>query len=214
MITIDTHAHWFPPQWLELLAAEGNGNGAEVKRNAEGNVSFSAPGYGTRPKFGKQYVEIPIRLKIMDEGRVDMHALSFTSPMVYWAKPEFGLKLSRVFNDACADVHLKYPNRFIGMATVPMQAPAARGGGARSRREAARHPRRLHGHARQRQESRREGVLARLREVRGARPADLPASDGAGRARAHAQVSSRQFPRQSVRDRHRGGVAHVRRRDG
>jgi aminocarboxymuconate-semialdehyde decarboxylase len=123
MLKIDTHAHWFPPQWLELLAAEGNGNGAEVKRNAEGDVSFSAPGYGTRPKFGKQYVEIPIRLRIMDEGRVDMHALSLTSPMVYWAKPEFGLKLSRVFNDACAEVHLKYPNRFVAMATVPMQAP-------------------------------------------------------------------------------------------
>ena len=59
MLKIDTHAHWFPPQWLELLAAEGNGNGAEVSKNAEGDVSFSAPGYGTRPKFGKQYVDTP-----------------------------------------------------------------------------------------------------------------------------------------------------------
>ena len=38
MLKIDTHAHWFPPQWLDLLAAEGNGNGAEVSRNAEGDV--------------------------------------------------------------------------------------------------------------------------------------------------------------------------------
>ena len=52
-----------------------------------------------------------------------MHALSLTSPMVYWASPEFGLKLSQVFNDACAVAHQKHPNRFIGMAMLPMQAP-------------------------------------------------------------------------------------------
>jgi aminocarboxymuconate-semialdehyde decarboxylase len=42
---------------------------------------------------------------------------------VYWAPPEFGLELSRVFNDACVRAHQQYPQRFIGMAMVPMQAP-------------------------------------------------------------------------------------------
>src|SRR5262245_3485767 len=124
MLKIDTHAHWFPPEWVELVAKEGGKNGAEVTTDAQGGISrFSAQGIN-RAGFKPQYVEIPIRLKIMDEGRVDMHALSLTSPMVYWATPEFGLKLSRAFNDACSAAHLKYPKRFVGMAMVPMQAPA------------------------------------------------------------------------------------------
>ena len=124
MLKIDTHAHWFPPEWVELVAKEGGKNGAEVATDAKGAITkFQAPGIN-RAGFNPRYVEIPVRLKIMDEGRVDMHALSLTSPMVYWATPEFGLKLSQVFNDACSAAHLKNPQRFIGMAMVPMQAPA------------------------------------------------------------------------------------------
>src|SRR6185436_17287578 len=123
MVKIDTHAHWFPPEWIDLVAKEGRKNGAEVATDATGKITkFSAPGIN-RAGFGAQYVEILKRLKIMDEGRVDMHALSLTSPMVYWATPEFGLKLSRIFNDACAEAHLKQPARFVGTAMVPMQAP-------------------------------------------------------------------------------------------
>ena len=123
MLKIDTHAHWFPPEWVDLVAREGGANGAEITRDAKGTITrMTAPGIN-RSGFAPQYVEMSIRLKLMDEGRVDMHALSLTSPMVYWATPEFGLKLSRVFNDACAAVHLKNPRRFVGMAMVPMQAP-------------------------------------------------------------------------------------------
>ena len=124
MLKIDTHAHWFPPEWVELIAREGAANGAQVGKNEQGEVTFAAPGITLKPRFKPPYVEIVVRLKLMDEGRVDMHALSLTSPMVYWAPPEFGLKLSQAFNDACAAAHQKYPQRFVGMAMVPMQAPA------------------------------------------------------------------------------------------
>ena len=123
MLTIDTHAHWFPPEWVDLIGREGEANGAQVARNEQGRVLLAAPGVRLKPQFSPPYVDIATRLRLMDEARVDMHALSLTSPMVYWAPPEFGLKLSQVFNDACAAVHQKYPNRFVGLAMVPMQAP-------------------------------------------------------------------------------------------
>ena len=123
MLKLDTHAHWFPPEWIELLEREGGKNGAEISRNEQGRLLMVAPGIRLRPTFTPPYVDIATRLKIMDEARVDMHALSLTSPMVYWASADFGLKLSQVFNDACAVAHQKYPNRFIGMAMLPMQAP-------------------------------------------------------------------------------------------
>ncbi len=123
MLKLDTHAHWFPPEWVELLEREGGKHGAEISRNEQGRLLMVAPGIRLRPTFTPPYVDIATRLKIMDEARVDMHALSLTSPMVYWASPDFGLKLSQVFNDACAVAHQKHPNRFIGMAMLPMQAP-------------------------------------------------------------------------------------------
>jgi aminocarboxymuconate-semialdehyde decarboxylase len=123
MLKLDTHAHWFPPEWVELLEREGGENGAEISRNEQGRLLMVAPGIRLRPTFAPPYVDIATRLKIMDDARVDIHALSLTSPMVYWAPAEFGLKLSQVFNDACAAAYQKYPNRFVGMAMLPMQAP-------------------------------------------------------------------------------------------
>ena len=78
---------------------------------------------GLSVTFQPQYTDIPSRLKVMDQSGVTMHALSLTQPMVYWATPAFGLKLSQAFNDACSALHLKYPERFVGLAMLPMQAP-------------------------------------------------------------------------------------------
>jgi aminocarboxymuconate-semialdehyde decarboxylase len=51
-----------------------------------------------------------------------MQVLSLMAPMVHWAPPAFGLKLSQAYNDAAAAAHLKYPERFVALAMVPMQA--------------------------------------------------------------------------------------------
>ena len=120
---IDLHAHWHAPDFVALIEKEGaaNGNGAKVTRNARGQVVLSAPGLGT--VFQEQYMSLEVRLKAMDATGVDVHALSETSPMVYWATPAFGLKLSQVYNDSLASAHAKYPTRFVGLMTLPMQAP-------------------------------------------------------------------------------------------
>src|SRR5256885_1237930 len=118
---IDIHAHWYPPQWLELIEKESGTNGARVERNARGNLVIVIPGLSVT--FQPQYTDIPSRLKHMDQAGVTMHALSLTQPMVYWAAPAFGLKLSQAFNDACSALHLQYPDRFVGLAMLPMQAP-------------------------------------------------------------------------------------------
>jgi predicted TIM-barrel fold metal-dependent hydrolase len=70
--------------------------------------------------FQQQYIDLEIRLKAMNAAGVDVHALSETSPMVYWAPPPFALRLSQVWNDSAAAAHLRYPDRFLGLAMVPM----------------------------------------------------------------------------------------------
>jgi aminocarboxymuconate-semialdehyde decarboxylase len=123
MLKIDTHAHWYPPEWVDLILKEGEKNGAKLSKNDKGHVTITAPGIALKGTFQPTYVHLSERLKLMDAARVDMHALSLTSPMVYWAPPEFGLKLSQLYNDCCAAAHEQYPQRFVGMMMAPMQAP-------------------------------------------------------------------------------------------
>src|SRR6478672_2282341 len=119
--TIDTHAHWHAPEFVALLEKEGAANGAKISRDARGQLNFNFPGYTT--VFQATYMDLGIRLKEMDASGVDIHVLSLTSPMVYWAPPAFGLKLAQVYNDSLVTAHTQYPNRFYGMLTLPMQAP-------------------------------------------------------------------------------------------
>lgn len=63
-----------------------------------------------------------VRLKEMDETSVDIQVLS-TIPVLfnYWAKPEHALESSRFFNDHIAEAVTRYPDRYMGLGTIPMQ---------------------------------------------------------------------------------------------
>ncbi len=120
-LVIDTHAHYYPADWVALVQKEGPANGAKIGKNDRGAATFSVPGIDAF--FAPPYIDLDIRLKRMEAAGVDIHALSLTSPMVYWAPAGFGQKLSQVYNDAASAAHVKYPKRFVAMATLPMQAP-------------------------------------------------------------------------------------------
>ena len=118
---IDAHTHWYPPEWMELLAREGAANDARFERVSEVESFITVT--GVRQSVRIEHVDLALRLKAMDTMGVDIHALSLTSPMVYWAPPAFGLKLSQVYNDSLAAAYQKYPTRFLGLMTLPKQAP-------------------------------------------------------------------------------------------
>ena len=123
MRVIDVHAHWYPPEWVALLEREGDANGAKMGRNQRGNVTIAIPGLdGVVPAAIHRH-----RLRAcdaMDKAGVAMHALSLTQPMAFWAPAAFGLRLCQTYNDACAAIHQKHPDRFVGLAMLPMQDQA------------------------------------------------------------------------------------------
>jgi len=122
MKTIDIHAHWYPAEWIRFFEKGGPKEGAAFERTA-GKYRIKTEKLVNA--FDERFVDLDSRIEKMDETRIDMHALSLTTPMVYWASPGLGLALSQAFNDAASAAHARHPQRFVGLAMVPMQAPAA-----------------------------------------------------------------------------------------
>ena len=118
---VDSHTHWFPREWVELVQAEGPAAGARIGTDERGGITFFAS--GIRAVFSPDFSGLESRIASMQETGIDTQVLSLMGPMVYWAPPDLGLKLSQVYNDACAAAHQKYPDRFVGLAMLPMQSP-------------------------------------------------------------------------------------------
>ena len=119
---IDAHAHWYPREFVTLLEQEGEANGAKMGRDARGNtVVQSVPGGTQTSVLRRNMIEPELLLKEMAERGIDMYALSMTNPMVYWAPPAFALKLSQAANDAGAELHARYPAKFVASIMLPLQ---------------------------------------------------------------------------------------------
>ena len=63
------------------------------------------------------------RLRIMDEGSVDMHLLSLTSPGVQLFDPDTAVAMAELANDRMAEVIKKHPTRYAGLASFAPQDP-------------------------------------------------------------------------------------------
>jgi aminocarboxymuconate-semialdehyde decarboxylase len=68
--------------------------------------------------------DVDTRLEEMKQHEVDMQVIC-TIPVMfsYWAKPEDGLAISHFLNDHIIEIITQHPDKFMGLATVPMQDP-------------------------------------------------------------------------------------------
>ena len=123
-LAVDVHSHFFPERFLRLIETEGAAVGARLDRSNPKGVSIVVNGVATAP-LGPAYWDLDLRRKAMDRTGVGVQALSLTQPMVYFAKGDLGRRLAAAFNDALAEAHTAYPDRFVGCMTLPMQDPAA-----------------------------------------------------------------------------------------
>src|SRR6267378_2928041 len=120
---IDVHAHYFPQSFLDLVAKHGPGHGFEYKI-VEGKGPQFKHGHLMTGPVGAKFVDLDARLAAMDEQGVEVHALSLSQPMGYWADGELAKCISETYNDALARAHERHPKRLVGLATLPMHEPA------------------------------------------------------------------------------------------
>ena len=120
---IDIHAHYFPESYIELIARRGLRVGATVTSDAQGRTFIQVGLLLRTGPITPLFIDLDARLKEMDRQGVEVHALSLTQPMVYWADDDLGVELCVAFNDAISKAHTLHPGRFIGFACLPMQNP-------------------------------------------------------------------------------------------
>jgi len=122
---IDLHTHILPETWPDL--AERYGYGGFVQLEHRG------PGCARMLRDGKPFRDVTancwdprVRLAECDRDAVAVQVLSTVPVMFsYWARGDDALDLSRMLNDDLAATVAAHPGRFVGLGTIPMQAPAA-----------------------------------------------------------------------------------------
>lgn len=126
---IDVHAHVFPRPalaladtvdpvpWIGGLVGRDGDGGAPVLVTDRRRVVFGS---------SLHFAGVQRRLERMDEIGIDVQMVSVLPPFFRYELPsEVGIEAARAINDDIADLCGRWPDRFMGLATLPMQDPAA-----------------------------------------------------------------------------------------
>ena len=103
--TIDVHAHFLPPVYLDALRDAG-------LKTVDGGIAL--------PQWSPEQA-----LAIMDEVGVAGAVLSISSPHVSFAAQDKAVTLCRSINDYAAELKRRYPHRFGAFAILPLPDMAA-----------------------------------------------------------------------------------------
>lgn len=122
-LTIDIHTHILPENWPDLKERYGYGGFIRLEHHKPCCARMMMDDKFFREIQDNSW-DPETRMKECDHQHVDVQVLSTVPVMFsYWAKPEHTLDLSKILNDHIAGIVQDYPKRFIGLGTLPMQAP-------------------------------------------------------------------------------------------
>lgn len=120
MFALDVHCHFFPKAFLD--AARGpNTLQAKIELRADGQEHLVCPGNFDHPLTPDFYAAEQM-LADMDSAQITMAAISSAPPTFsYWAEADAARELASRLNESIAERVAAYPQRFLGLATVPLQ---------------------------------------------------------------------------------------------
>jgi aminocarboxymuconate-semialdehyde decarboxylase len=123
MLKIDLHTHILPERWPDLAERYGYGGFVSLEHHEPCRARMVRDGHCFR-EIDHNCWDPARRIEECVDSGVNVQALSTVPVMFsYWAKPQDTADLARLLNDHIADVVGQYPRHFVGLGTLPMQAP-------------------------------------------------------------------------------------------
>lgn len=118
---IDVHTHIIPKHLPDFTKQFGYGQFIQLDHNQEGKAWMMQGSKRFREILANCW-DAELRIKEMSQHGVDKQVIC-TIPVMfsYDVKPNDGLSISQFLNDDIAATVNQYPDKFIGLATVPMQ---------------------------------------------------------------------------------------------
>ncbi len=114
MTVTDVHAHFYPPEYVEVVreVAEQQGRHGEVARAfLEHRIITAVPVF-----LGA----LDERLALMDAAGIERQLLSFASLTIWHPDAAMRARLVSSYNDGCSAVVARHPDRFGFLASVPL----------------------------------------------------------------------------------------------
>ena len=120
---VDVHAHILQQDTMELMRKEAPAIGPRLERIDDDFAVLDVAGSSYRP-FPRGAWDMEKRLADMDRAGIDMQVVSNT-PQTFLYNQDAALTaaLAALQNDQIAKAVAAHPDRLLGIATLPMQAP-------------------------------------------------------------------------------------------
>ena len=121
-LVIDAHAHFNDPVVAKFIREKSGRTGGGFVTSGGISKKFADAQLKHIKYVGERHRNVDLRLKELDQMGIDMQVItSSPSAGCYWADGKTGLEMAARNNDTVAEMVAKYPDRFIGVGTVPMQ---------------------------------------------------------------------------------------------
>ena len=137
MTYVDCDSHILPEDAFDDVPEKFRQEGPRIETDASGNSGVVYPArqrnipdyartipnpFNPRPRSSGNNPEK--RIADMAKAHIDIQVLVPSNGSFYYdVEPELGAAVCRSYNNAIGRIVDKYPGKFLGLATVPMQAP-------------------------------------------------------------------------------------------
>ncbi|OUU79148.1 MAG: hypothetical protein CBC38_05230 [Gammaproteobacteria bacterium TMED78] len=120
--TIDIHCHIYFENAAELVKEEFNINNDYLYKFS--NEATRSVNLNQEDSINNLITSIDTRLEQMDKMGIDIQALSIAPIQYYYnLSPDLTNAAAQLINNEISKIVLQHPNRFVGLATLPMQQP-------------------------------------------------------------------------------------------
>jgi aminocarboxymuconate-semialdehyde decarboxylase len=122
--TIDVHAHILPEETIRRLGEEAPRLAPRLVAQSDGATVMEIAGRVVQRPMPRECCDLDLRLADMDRHGIAMQAVCATvHTFFYDQEPALGAACAAIQNDEIAAVVRRHPDRFVALATLPLQDP-------------------------------------------------------------------------------------------